>query len=93
MKLLGGGRKFPRLKFPPGSLVTADDDDDDDNDDDGDGDGDTGAVCSAVRGVLALGNGDGDGGPLHSTSAFQSDNSHHMSTVQRLSSDLIFFKM
>ena len=57
------------------------DDDDDDDDDDGDGDGDTGAVCSAVRGVLALGNGDGDGGPLHSDTAFHSDKSHHMSTL------------
>ena len=40
MKLLGGGRKFPRLKFPPGSLVTADDDDNDDEDDDDDDDDD-----------------------------------------------------
>ena len=34
-------------------------DDDDDGDGDGDDGGDDGAICSAVRGVLALGNGDG----------------------------------
>ena len=34
-------------------------DDGDDGDDDGDDGGEDGAICSAVRGVLALGNGDG----------------------------------
>ena len=61
-----------------GNQFTMDSVDDDDEDEYGDGDG---AVCSAVRGVLAFGNGDVDGGPLHSTSAFQSDNSHHMSML------------
>ena len=77
-----------------GNQFTMNSVDDDDEDEYGDGDDGDGAVCSAVRGVLAFGNGNG----LWWPTAFNQCVSvrqlaSYVYIALHLSSDLIFFKM